>query len=160
MVGGLVTVGAAVMREVPEGFLARLREFDPALTAAWNARRQRFVIEQCVKHHAPTEHHTHVCERVYVWLVQTEDGPGGGFLSLDNVDHILRKLASIDLRRQGYGPEDHGRFCSDRQYELEKEREKAESAAKELPRLARKDNWLSMNRAMLLLEKHGLRVNR
>lgn len=146
-------------KTAPADFLIRLAAFDPTLYVEYNPRRHRWVIEQCTEHFAPGIEHTHVCRRIYVWLVQD---PESNYLSLDHAERIFEELARRDTRRAGYapGPEGLKKFITDADYELERDRQKRESEMAKQPRLARKDNWLSMNRVKRLLERHSLRVNK
>ena len=146
-------------RVAPAEFLARLKTFDPSLCIEYNTRRHRWVIEQCIEHFAPTAEHTHVCRRIYVWLVED---PEKNFLSLDHVDGIFEELARRDTLRAGFepGPEGLKKFIDNAEYIRVKDQEKRDAQARELPKLARKDHFLSMNRCKLLLERHGLRLNK
>lgn len=154
--GSLVVVGD-VSRTPPEDFKAKLRAFDPDLVITYDLRRQRWKIEQCVVHWAPGVEHSHVCDRVYVWLVQS---PEGDYLSLDNWELIREKLRSIDTRAQGYSPDEKGleRYRADRAYEGELAERKRESDMAQVPRLYWKDNWLTRNRLIRQLDKHGIDV--
>jgi hypothetical protein len=146
-------------RTAPAEFVERLRTFDPTLYIEYNPRRHRWVIEQCTQHFAPTAEHTHVCRRIYVWLVQD---PEENYLSLDHADRIFEELARRDTERAGYAPGPKGleQFIGDADYQLQRDGEKRESAIAALPKLARKDSRVSMNRCKLLLEKHSLRPNK
>lgn len=133
----------------PTEFLKRLEAFDPTLTVVWNTRKGCWVIEQCIEHLAAGRAHTHLCRRIYVWLM-----PQG--MVLENDAAIFEELARRDTRRAGYepGPKGLEAFKADMEYLRQRDEAKREAALVELPRLARKDNFLSMNRAQLLIEKH------
>ena len=145
-------------RTAPAEFLTRLATFDPTLYVEYNPKRHRWVIEQCVEHFAAGTAHTHICRRIYVWLVQD---PDGNYLSLDHADRIFEELARRDTQRAGYAPTPEGlkKFLADADYGLQREHEKIDSEIAKQPKLARKDNWLSMNRLKLMLDKHGLPVS-
>ena len=156
---GLIVVGDAIDRVASPDFIRRLREFDPDLTVFWHKPKQRWIIEQCIEHLAPTAEHAHVCRRVYVLLVQ---GDNREYLGLDHADRIFEKLRLIDTRRQGYEPGPAGleKWKQQQRDERRYEDEKREAAIRELPKQARADNWLSMNRAKLLLDRHSLKLNK
>ena len=146
-------------KTAPESFLKCLKAFDPSLYVEYNPIRHRWVIEQCIEHFAPTAQHSHVCRRIYVWLLED---PEGNYLGLEHVDRIFEELARRDTTRAGYepGPEGLKKFIADADYALKRDQEKRDAQMKELPRLCRKDNWLSMSRLKLMLQKHSLRPNK
>lgn len=152
----LVVIGDT-RREAPEDFKQKLRAFDPDLLVTYDVRRHRWKIEQCVLHLAPGAEHSHVCDRVYVWLLQTDEGD---YLSLENWDGIRDKLRSIDTRAQGYAPDEKGleRYRADSAYKTELAQRKRESDMAQVPRLYWKDNWLTHNRLIRQLDKHGIDV--
>ncbi len=146
----IVIVGESTPSE-PVEFKARLRRFDASLTVSWNRLRRRWVIEQCVEHLSPTREHTHICRRVYVWLVQ---GDAGEMLPLG--EHVFAKLAAMDTWRQGYGPEPKHleRWRRDRADEDEKAREKQEEKMAEVVREASRDARGQLLTAKDLLLRH------
>jgi hypothetical protein len=152
--GELLVVGD-VHRVAPEDFKARLRAFDPDLLVTYDLRRHRWKIEQCVLHLAPGAEHSHVCDRVYVWLVQSSEGD---FVGLDNWDRIREQLRSMDTRAQGFSPDEKGleRYRAALAYEGERAREKRESEMRKLPGLMWRDNKLTRNRLIRELDKHGI----
>jgi hypothetical protein len=145
---------------VPESFRAKLKALDPNLCVRWNQppafskRPPRFVIEQCVKHHAAGTEHDHTCERLYVMLVQ---GPDGSMAGLG--DWVLDEIKRRDVQRSGYGPDDLARFCRDNQTEVLAQRAKMEKDQEESVRHASKFNRRQLCRALTLMGRHDLRVN-
>lgn len=151
----LIHVVGDAAPSVPDWFRTRLAHYDPTLLLAWNGRKRKWVIEQCVRHHAPAAAHSHVCERIYVWMVQDAQGD-----PMPLGEHVLEKLAAIDLQRQGFGPEDREKFIrrlNQEQLELERKRE-AEIAS--MMRHNRLYHRVQLNRAFSLIQRHDLRVNR
>jgi hypothetical protein len=154
--GELLIVGDT-QREAPEEFKRKLRAFDPDLLVAYDLRRHRWKIEQCVRHLAPGVEHSHVCDRVYVWLVQT---PEGDYLGLDNWEGIREKLCAMDTRAQGFSPDEKGleRYRAELTYEEERARQKRNEEMAKVPGLMWRDNKLTRNRLIRLLDKHGIEV--
>lgn len=94
---------------VPENFLRNLQTYDPSLLVRWNHKKMRFVIEQCTRHYAQGVGHNHLCERIYVMLVQD---PDGCMMSLG--DAVIEQIKKRDVTKQGYGPEGLARWTADR----------------------------------------------
>ena len=87
--------------KVSEKFLSDLKAYDPTLLVRWNSRKMRFVVEQCTTHHAPTAEHSHLCERIYVLLVQD---PEGGMMGLHS--GVIEQIKARDVTKAGFGPDD------------------------------------------------------
>lgn len=104
---------------IPESFERQLRALDPTLLVRWNGKRMRFVIEQCVGHHANGPQHSHLCERIYVFLVQD---PEGAMMPLGEV--VITKIRARDVTRAGYGPEDLHRWTAERADEDKQNKER------------------------------------
>jgi len=155
---GEVVVVGDLNRTAPEDFKAKLRAFDPDLLVLYDVRRRCWKIEQCIRHLAPTAEHSHICDRIYVWLVRT---PEGDFLGLDdNWDWIREQLCAMDTRAQGFSPDAKGleRYRAALTYEGECAREKREAEMRKIPGLYWRDNWLTRNRLIRQLDKHGIDV--
>jgi len=104
---------------VSESFKAQLRSYDPTLCVMWNSKKMRFVVQQCVEHHAPGGEHTHLCQRIYVLLAQASDGT-----MLPLGDTVMNAIRARDVTKAGYGPTDLQRWIGDRNNEETKVREK------------------------------------
>ena len=139
---------------ISQGFRDKLRAQDPTLTVSWNWKKRRFVIEQCVRHHASTAEHNHLCERIYVLLVQD---PDGGMLALG--DHVLEEIRRRDIHRAGYGPNDLGRFTRDMQAKLEDHQQKIDAAQADAVHHASRVNRRQLLRAISMMQNHSLEVN-
>lgn len=138
---------------IPSDFAEKLRLYNPQLHIEWSEKKKRFLITQCDQHLSATNEHTHICRRSYVWLVRDEED-NNAFMPLG--DHVIEKLKSFDLRVQGYGPEDHARWCADRAAEDKANREEIERKQKESVVNARKDNRRQLLRAIHLMQKHTM----
>lgn len=94
----------------PEAFNRKLQELDPDLWVVWHhpptwpaTRSGVWKIEQCIKHNGGYRgngkpEHTHVCQRIYVLMVQDEDGtpqPLG--------EHVLNKLREMRANSESFG---------------------------------------------------------
>lgn len=145
---------------IPADFKAKLRALDPSLLVRWNQppefskRPPRFVIEQCIGHHGPTAEHTHVCQRLYVFLVQDSDG---NMAQLG--DWVLEEIKRRDVQRAGYGPNDLERFCRDNQQEVLAQRAKIEADQADAVKHASKFNRRQLIHALDLMGRHSLEVN-
>jgi hypothetical protein len=112
--GGLIVPAHVVEnREPPKEFLRHLQSiFGRDMHVTWHVGKRKFVIEQCVNHQAgPMQDgvlvHTHLCQRVYVWLVRDEET--NGYMPL--TDRVIQKLHEMETyRKYGTGPEALARF--------------------------------------------------
>lgn len=104
---------------IPESFVRQLREYDRTLLVQWNPVKNRFVVQQCIKHHAPTEAHNHLCERIYVFLCQDSEGCMMGL-----GDAVMNAIKARDVTKAGYGPEHLQKWIDDRTEEDMKNRER------------------------------------
>jgi hypothetical protein len=136
--------------KVSEKFLFQLKSYDPTLLVRWNSRKMRFVIEQCTRHHAPGPEHTHICERIYVFLVQDDDGC---MMSLG--DQVIEKIKARDVTRAGYGPNDLRRWISDQDAKETKVREKIELDQRDAVRHCSRDGRAQVIRAFNMLNNCG-----
>lgn len=108
---------------IPESFKQQLRSYDPTLHVEWNSRKMRFVIQQCVQHHAPTSDHNYLCERIYVLLVQD---PEGCMMSLGEA--VMNMIKARDVTKAGYGPNDREKWIADRNAEEIVEKQRIDAA--------------------------------
>lgn len=111
---------------IPEKFLHDLKELDPSLLVRWNNRKMRFVVEQCTHHHATGSEHSHLCERIYVLLVQDPEGAMMGLHS-----GVLETIKARDVTKAGYGPSDLHRWTKERADEDAENRKNIEKKQRE-----------------------------
>ncbi len=139
---------------ISEQFVDRLKSFDPDLCVSWSASRHRFVIEQCVEHLAPTAVHTHLCRKIYVWMVQDDDK-----CMLPLGDHVFDKLKKMAANVESFGgPTPRGlRNFIDYGNKFDEERKAKEAAAmREVARLNSLDNRVQLNNARMAIGRLGL----
>jgi len=146
--------GDSAAPNVPESFRESLRAYDPDLLVSWNPFKRRFVIEQCVRHYAPTSEHTHVCQRLYVCMAQDDDGT-----MIPLGDRVIEMVKAKDTRRAGYGPQDLARFLRNQREIIQKDREERERKMGEVIREGSRDNRRQLRKALHLIQQHDLRVN-
>lgn len=139
---------------IPDGFRERLRALDPDLCVAWNYVKKRFVIEQCVKHLSGTAEHTHVCDRLYVLMVQDEDG-----CMMPLGEKVIEMVKARDVARLGYGPNDLSRFQRDIKAAAKQEIERRQEAGAEVIRYGSRHNRRQLLKAIHLIQNHSLDVN-
>lgn len=149
---------------VSSQFLRTLQSYEPSLLITWHAKRRRFMVEQCTEHYdgygkneAGHPKHERLCRRVYVCMVEDEDG---GMAPLG--PHVIEKLKSIDTaKKYGTGPDALARFLADsdaQQAELTAENERKQNEAIQYSRKHNK-NWFQ--KAWNLIERHDvLRPNK
>lgn len=124
--------------EPSDEFKAKLKAFDPDLCVSWSRTKHRFVIEQCVEHCSATSEHTHLCRKVYVWMVQDEDKcmtPLG--------EHVFDKLKQMRANTESFGGATERGLRNFKQYTdgIDEERKaKEEAAMREVARLNSLDN--------------------
>lgn len=95
-------------------FLRRLQQaFGQDLHVTWHRKKKRFVIEQCTRHFGPAVpvngvlEHTHICNRVYVWLVRDE--ATNDYMPLG--DRVIARLQEMETyRKYGVGEQALVRF--------------------------------------------------
>jgi hypothetical protein len=113
--GLLVPAHVLENREPPRAFIKQLQTiFGRDLHVTWHAKKQRFVIEQCIEHCGSRAQeddglvlHTHLCRRIYVWLVRDE--ATDEYMPLG--DRVIAKLQEMETyRKYGTGPEALARF--------------------------------------------------
>lgn len=135
---------------IPEQFLRDLRSYDPSLHVEWNCKKMRFVIQQCIKHHAPTSTHNHLCERIYVLLVEDSEhcmmALGSG---------VMERIRARDVSRAGYGPDDRERWIADRNAEEQKAQEKIKADQRDVVRHCSRDGRRQLLRAFNALSNMG-----
>jgi hypothetical protein len=146
-------------RAPSQEFLKRLQTtFGRDLHVTWHVKKRRFVIEQCVQHHAnpdPNENgilvHTHVCNRIYVWLVRDE--ATDEYMPLG--DRVIAKLQEMETyRKYGTGPEALARFRAESaafdRDQAQKQKEDAHSVFEYLKR----HNRIVRNKLKLMMARH------
>jgi hypothetical protein len=136
--------------KVSEKFFYDLKQYDPTLLVRWNSRKMRFVVEQCTHHHAPTAEHSHLCERIYVFLVQDDDGC---MMSLGG--QVLEKIKARDVTKAGYGPNDLRRFLFDASEPERKAREKIDRDQTDAVKHCSRDGRAQVIRAFNMLNNCG-----
>lgn len=96
----------------PEDFERKLQAFDKDLIIVWHRpdhlkKRRRpgmWKIEQCTRHLSGLHHadgrpkHSHVCARVYVTMVQDEQGS-----PIPLGEHVINKLREMRANSEAYG---------------------------------------------------------
>jgi hypothetical protein len=144
-------------QEAPEWFYKKLQSvLGKDLHVEWNHRRGRWVVEQCVQHYAPTEKHSHVCSRVYVWLVQ---GDGSEFMPLG--DRVIEYLQSIETtRKYGTGEAALSRFLQESKNFDEQQKNDAKLRTQEAMTYARKHNKFEWNKFWTLFKRHSMKPNK
>lgn len=136
--------------KVSEKFLSDLKAYDPTLLVRWNSRKMRFTIEQCTHHHSPTAEHSHLCERIYVLLVEDAEKcmmPLGGA--------VIEKIKARDVTKAGYGPGDLRRFLADANELERKAREKIDRDQTEAVKHCSRDGRAQVIRAFNMLNNCG-----
>lgn len=139
---------------VSEDFAQRLRQYDRSLLVTWNTRVRRFVITQCVEHHASGYEHSHLCRQIPVVTVQDSDGhmmPLG--------ESVIQMIRAADNEKKGYGPHDLAKFCADKQRELEDERAGMEKEQEAVIRYGSRHNRRQLMQAIHLIQQHNLTPN-
>lgn len=134
---------------IPEKFLSDLKALDPTLLVRWNDRRRRFVIEQCTRHNAGPEH-THLCERIYVLLVQD---PEGGMMGLHS--GVLDTIRARDVTKAGYGPDSLKKFTQNAQDVDDANRKTIERKQREAVKACSADNRRQLLKAFNQLSNMG-----
>lgn len=146
-----------VVYDVSDEFLRHLRNIDPTLLVSWNPRRERHQIEQCIgrcqgKMESGIFKHFHTCDRIFVWLVESEDGT-----RLPLGDKVLDKLKSMDTsRKYGVGPDALAKYQKDSAEEERKRAEKIAADTREIARLSTKDNKRQFKRVIDLIRRHDV----
>jgi len=140
---------------ISDAFRQRLRETDPDLCVAWNSIKKRFVIEQCVKHLSGTVEHSHVCDRLYVLMVQDEDG-----CMLPLGDKVIEMIKARDVSKLGYGPNDLNRFQTDIKNAAKEEIERRQKAGEAAIRYGSRHNRRQLLQAIHLVQQHNLTPNK
>lgn len=155
----------------PSDFERRLQTFDKDLLILWHkpphwkkSRPGVWKIEQCIEHlsgkfrASGMPEHTHVCRRIYVTVVQDEDGT-----PMPLGDHVLDKLKAMRANSESFGGETaRGLTNFIRHSEsIDQELESKRAAAREdTMRHNRKFNRRQINQAFDLIQRHDMRPNR
>lgn len=170
--GSIMMIGDDVPSH-PEDFERRLQAYDKDLVISWHRpdhwkKRRRpgvWKIEQCVRHfgqlHADGRpKHTHVCSRVYVMMVQDEQGS-----PMPLGDHVMEKLRMMRTVSESYGGQTerglknfvHTSNAIDQA--LEDKREKARRDVIEHNRTF-SGNRRQFNKFFDLIQRHDMRPNK
>ena len=162
-----LTVPQSCISFISDSFVKSLQSiFTPDLCVSWNERKQRYVIEQCIEHQGSSfpnpegvVEHSHLCRRIYVWLVRDEEN-GDCYMPLSQ--RVIEKLHEMETyRKYGTGPdalrrfrEESARFDAD---QAQRQREQAH----ETMQYAKRHNRISRNRLKLWMERFDwLRPNK
>jgi hypothetical protein len=146
-------------REAPAYFVRQLQtSFGRDLHVTWHAKKQRFVVEQCISHQANSNLnpdgvlvHTHLCSRIYVWLVRDE--ATDEYMPLG--DRVIAKLQEMETyRKYGTGPEALKRFRAESaafdRDQAQKQKEDAHSVFEYLKR----HNRIVRNKLKTMMGRH------
>jgi len=154
----------------PKDFERKLQAFDKDLLVLWHkpphwkkSRPGVWKIEQCIEHLSGkfrangTPEHTHVCRRIYVTVIQDDDGT-----PMPLGDHVIEKLKAMRAYSESFGQGERGlRNFIAHSNSIDEEQESKRAAAREdIMRHNRKFNRLTMNRAFDLIQRHDMRPNR
>jgi hypothetical protein len=140
-------------RTPDEAFVKRLKAaFGPELHVEWNPKRQRWVIEQCIAHSGPIGVHTHLCNRVYVWLVRGDDNE---YMPL--CERVIEKLREMETyRKYGTGEAALARFVQESKDFDKEQAYKQKVAAQEQMKYARTHNRTTWNKFWTLFRRHNM----
>ena len=153
----------------PDDFNRRLQAFDRDLWITWhlppNLRQKpgRWKIEMCSRHHADSwpdgrPRHSHLCQRVYVMVVQDEDGT-----PLPLGEHVLTRLHEMRAYSETFGGEtERGRDNFIRHSNTVDEQLAAQREAKseDIKRHNQRLNRRQLNRMADLVARHDMRPNK
>lgn len=152
----------------PEEFERELQAFDRDLIISWHkpptSKPGRWKIEQCIQHSGKYHtdgrpKHDHLCERIYVMMVQDDEGT-----PLPLGEHVFQKLGAMraNVESLGGATERGLRNFIQRSNDIDAERAaKREAAGEDVKQHNRKFNRLTFNRLAHLMGQHDfLRPNR
>lgn len=150
---GLLVPGREIPK-LPPKFEDTLRVFDPLLFVSWEPERgaKEPLGRFCIWQKAPTAENQN--GKSYVWLLQNPDGS-----YMEPSYKVIEKLAEIDLRRKGYGPEDADKFMRDMRRRFDEMKQRLDEQAKEAIVLNSKDNKFQLRKAKMLIDRHSMKVN-
>jgi hypothetical protein len=149
----------------PSSFVRRLQGvFGPSMHIEWNMRKQRWVIEECVGHHGSDQSnvdgvvvHTHLCARVYAWLVRDEETDS--YMPL--CDLVIEKLHEKETyRKYGTGEAALERFRLESARLDDEQKQKEEAFRKDVMKHNRKDNRKQWNWLYTMMKRHDMRQNK
>lgn len=136
--------------------------FGRDLHVSWHVKKQRFVIEQCIEHHAdpvPNEDgvvvHNHLCRRIYVWLVRDEDDgtEAGGYMPLG--DRVIQKLHEMETyRKYGTGPAALARFRAESAAFDRDQAAKKKEDAHDVFQYLKRHNRIVRNKLRTMMSRH------
>lgn len=154
----------------PEEFNRRLQAFDKDLIVVWHlpphmrTKAGRWKIEMCTRHHAgelwPDGRikHSHLCQRVYVWMVQDSEGT-----PMPLGDHVLDKVREMRANSERLGGQtERGlrNFIQESNSIDEELAAKREAATDDVRAHNRRFNGPQFNKLMDLVARHDMRPNK
>jgi hypothetical protein len=158
--GSLLVPESAVRNIEPsQQFLKQLQSiFGRDMHVTWHATKQRFVIEQCIEHNANpclnpegVLSHTHLCRRIYVWLVRDEETDE--YMPL--CDTVIAKLHEKETYRQyGTGPAALARFRAESAAYDRDQAKKTKEDAHETFAYLKKHNRIVRNKLKMWMGRH------
>jgi hypothetical protein len=164
---GIRVIGESVP-SFPAEFNRQLQAFDPELWITWHksplsSKPGRWKIERCVVHQGSFRlngkpEHSHLCNRVYVWMVQDDEGT-----PMTLGEHVFTKLREMRQTWEALGGDTprgvrNALALSDSiDAELEQKRE---AAREDMIQYNQKDKRLQINKLVNLVEQHDMRPNR
>lgn len=148
---------------IPESFQAQLRRFDPDLYVTWHKSPHskqpgRWKIERCTRHRPDGGLHNHLCVRVYIWMVQDEQGT-----PLPLGEHVFTKLREMRANWEAFGGDtERGlrnalSFSNAIEQGLE---EKREAERQDMIAHNRRFNGAQFQKLYDLVSRHDMRPNR
>lgn len=165
----IILVGDQVP-SAPTSFEERLQKYDKDLVLTWHKpphwKRSRpgvWKVEQCVRHFGGMRsnglpEHTHVCQRVYVMVIQDEDGT-----PIPLGDHVIEKLQAMRAYSESFGGQtERGlvNFIRNSDSIDEELASKRAAAAEDLMAHNRRYHRVQMNRIFNMIQQHDMRPNR
>lgn len=149
----------------PTDFEAKLQAFDKDLLIVWHKpptekrhKPGRWKIEQCIQHLSGLTEHTHVCRRIYVMMVQDDDGS-----ALPLGEHVFEKLRAMRAYSESFGGQtERGlrNFIHHSNNIDQAMEQKREVAREDIQQHNRKFNRVSLNRAWNMIGQHNLEPNK
>lgn len=148
---------------VPEDFQRRLNAFDPDLYVVWHKspftkKPGRWKIERCVRHRADGGPHNHICQRVYILMVQDEEGT-----PMPLGDHVFTRLQQMRQNWEALGGDTERGIRNAIALSNSVDQElaaKREAESEDVKQHNRKFNRVTFNRLGNLIELHDLRPNK
>lgn len=148
---------------VPEEFQKRLQKFDPDLYIVWHKspvtkQPGRWKIERCTRHRPDGGPHNHICVRVYILMVQDEEGD-----PMPLGEHVFDKLREMRANWEALGGDTERGVRNALALSDSIEQElaaKREADSEDVKRHNSRFNKNQLSKAHDLIQRHDLRVNR